>query len=191
MRTSITIFSSLLLVVSLSACGAGAPGGSDGSAGAGAGSVSVGDAVCGEHPGNGETSMSESEYAMAADVWCLTNDARAQNDLPPLVWGDAATEVAYDHSVFQRNQGGISHEGPGGNSPGDRLTEGGVSWSSWAENVAVGQSSPTSVVNAWLGSSGHYRNIMSTSITHIGVGVEEGSGGPYNGPWWTQVFYRP
>lgn len=187
MRSIPTLVCSLFLALGLSACGGG--GGAAGSTGAGA--VSVGQPDCDTLPANETTGMSASEFQAAAEVWCLTNDARAQNNLPPLVWGDAAAQAGYLHSVFQRGQGDISHTGSGSSDPGDRLAAEGVQYSTWAENVAVGQPTPTSVVNAWLGSSGHFRNIMSGSVTHVGVGCEQGSGGPYAGPWWTQVFYAP
>lgn len=189
MPRSLAIVTTLAFALGLVACGGGGGGGGGGSSGVG--SVQVGQPDCPTHPGSGQTQMSQGEYDDSGDVWCLTNDARAQNNLPPLTFMDPASQVAYDHSIYQQGEGDISHTGEGGTNPGQRLTNGGVQWSTWAENVAVGQSSPTSVVNAWLNSSGHYANIMRASVTHIGVGTRYGGGGPYAGPWWTQKFYAP
>ena len=191
MSRSLTIVTTLVFGLVLAACGGAGGGGGGSGSGSGAVSVQVGQPTCTTHPGAGGTQMTQAEYDDSGDVWCLTNDARAQNGLPPLVWDDAAAQVAYDHSIYQQSIGNITHDGPSGETPGDRLTAGGVSYGAWAENVAVGQSTPTSVVNAWLGSSGHYANIMWTAITHIGVGTRYGSGGGFGGPWWTQNFFSP
>lgn len=52
------------------------------------------------------------------------------------------------------------------------------------ENIAWGQSSPESVMRAWMNSPGHRSNILSESFTAIGVGCCE-SGGTLH---WVQVF---
>lgn len=141
-------------------------------------------------PGSGEL-MSQAELDWAMDVFTRTNQVRALQSLPPLTWDDPAAQVAFDHCLYQQGQGAISHTGPGGNSPGDRLQGAGINWSSYGENVAVGQSTPAVVVDAWVNSPGHYANMISTNNTRLGVGCQTGPGGPYSGPWWTQVFYRP
>lgn len=140
-------------------------------------------------PGSGDT-MSTAELDYAMQVHALTNQVRAQNGRPPLAFHDAAAQVAYDHSLYQQGQGGISHTGVGNSSPGDRLSAAQIAYSDWAENVAVGQSTPESVVNAWVGSPGHFANMIDGNQTHEGVGCQFGSGGPYGGPWWTQLFLR-
>lgn len=52
------------------------------------------------------------------------------------------------------------------------------------ENIAWGQSSPESVMRAWMNSPGHRSNILSESFTAIGVGCYE-SGGTLH---WVQIF---
>ena len=53
-------------------------------------------------------------------------------------------------------------------------------YSAIAENVAQGQKNPSQVVNAWMKSPGHRKNILSPKYTEIGVG--------YSNNYWTQVF---
>lgn len=141
-------------------------------------------------PGSGDT-MSSAELDYAMQVHALTNQVRAQNGVPPLAFDDPAAQVAYDHSLFQQGQGSISHTGVGNSSPGDRLSAAQIGYSDWAENVAVGQSTPQAVVNGWVGSPGHFANMIDGNQTREGVGCQFGPGGPYGGPWWTQLFYRP
>jgi uncharacterized protein YkwD len=40
------------------------------------------------------------------------------------------------------------------------------------------------VMTAWMNSPGHRANILNCSYTKLGVGVADGTGGP----WWTQDF---
>jgi uncharacterized protein YkwD len=37
---------------------------------------------------------------------------------------------------------------------------------------------------AWMASTGHRQNILNCGLSRLGVGVAEGTGGP----WWTQLF---
>ncbi|GAA5029618.1 CAP domain-containing protein [Microbacterium fluvii] len=57
-------------------------------------------------------------------------------------------------------------------------------WKAAAENVAAGFS-PAAVVDAWMNSAGHKKNILSTSYTHIGIGVGVDSNGR---AYYTQNF---
>jgi uncharacterized protein YkwD len=54
--------------------------------------------------------------------------------------------------------------------PGDRMTAVGYLWNSLGENVAAGQSTPQSVMDSWMGSSGHRANILSTDFREVGIG---------------------
>ena len=144
----------------------------------------------GPEPGLGH-SQSQSERGYSLEVFALTNDERTRAGLPPLVWDERAAQASIDHSVYQRWLGDIQHEGPRNNDAGDRLEAAGVTWSAWAENVAVGFDTPAEVMRGWMDSPGHRANILRKSVTHLGVGTRFGSGGNYRGPWSTQNFFRP
>ena len=90
--------------------------------------------------------------------------------------------VARAHSADMRDRGYSSHNNPDGESPFDRAEQAGLS--ARAENIARGQDDAKAVMNAWMNSAGHRRNILNCDLTRLGVGVAEGSGGP----WWTQLF---
>ncbi len=78
----------------------------------------------------------------------------------------------------------FSHTSPEGGSAGDRITAAGYRWSTWGENIARGQQTPESVMDAWMNSPGHRANILNCDFKDLGVGVHIASGGP----WWTQNF---
>lgn len=54
-----------------------------------------------------------------------------------------------------------------------------------AENIAVGQSSVSSVMDTWMSSAGHARNILNPDFTHFGCAVAYDDN---NVPYWVQNF---
>ncbi|WP_049784809.1 MULTISPECIES: CAP domain-containing protein [Anaerolinea] len=59
-------------------------------------------------------------------------------------------------------------------------------YSSLAENIAAGHSTPEAVVEAWMNSPGHKANILDSNYREIGVGYTYGGGTYYR--YWTQDF---
>jgi uncharacterized protein YkwD len=72
--------------------------------------------------------------------------------------------------------------------PHDRLAAVGYQWQAYAENVAYGQASPASALDAWMHSSGHRANILNASLTELGTGYARDANGR---PYYVQVFGRP
>ena len=68
---------------------------------------------------------------------------------------------------------------------GDRIARAGGGFSRWGENVAAGYGSASSVIDAWMGSSGHRANILNPGFTHVGVAVAYSASGT---PYWTMVL---
>jgi len=97
-----------------------------------------------------------------------------------VIWNDQLAKAAYDHSVDMNTQDYFSHTGLDGSSPGQRITAAGYSWTSYGENIAEGYSTEQIVMNAWLGSEGHCKNIMNGVFKDMGVGRD--------GNYWTQDF---
>lgn len=56
-----------------------------------------------------------------------------------------------------------------------------------AENIAMGQGSPTEVLNSWMNSSGHRANILNSGYTRIGVAAYRT---PQGTIFWCQQFMR-
>lgn len=144
-------------------------------------------------PGTATPGASSAEAA----VFVLTNQARAvartcggkaMPAVPALTWNSTLAGVARAHSADMATHGYFAHNSQDGTDPGTRITRAGYRWSSWAENIAAGYPTPADVVAGWLASPGHCENIMSASVTELGVGYA--TGGSY-GTYWTQDFGRP
>ncbi len=124
-----------------------------------------------------ETAPAASQVsAFEQQVVDLTNQERAKQGLPALKLDTELSKVAKEKSLDMKKNGYFSHTSPNYGSPFDMMNR------SAGENIAMGQGSPEEVVNAWMNSEGHRKNILSSSFTHIGVGhVAEGN-------YWTQMF---
>jgi hypothetical protein len=114
----------------------------------------------------------------------LTNGARAEAGLPPLVCDDILTQAARLHSQDQCDQGRISHTGSDGSTVADRVSRLGGTFRAIGENVAMGQTTPRQVHDAWMASPGHRSNILGTQYRRIGIGYVACGGTPV----WTQDF---
>ncbi|WP_342601001.1 CAP domain-containing protein [Psychrobacillus sp. FSL H8-0483] len=112
----------------------------------------------------------------------LTNQERAKAGLKPLQLDTKLTQSAQAKSQDMKDKNYFDHTSPTYGSPFDQMKAFGVTYSSAAENIAMGQRSATEVMNAWMTSPGHKANIMNPSYTHIGVGLSD------SGYYWTQQF---
>ncbi|WP_416397034.1 CAP domain-containing protein [Allohahella sp. A8] len=114
------------------------------------------------------------------------------NAVPALSWNCQLDTAANRHARDMVNHDFFSHTGSDGSSMGGRISAAGYNWSAAAENIAAGQSSVTAVMNGWLASDGHCRNIMSSSTTQLGVALAIADPGTTAyGRYWVQNFARP
>jgi len=120
--------------------------------------------------------------AYAKQVVDLTNEQRKKNGLAALQLDTKLSSVAQTKSEDMQKNGYFSHTSPTYGSPFDMMRDFGVSYSTAGENIAQGQRTPQEVVNAWMNSEGHRKNILNGNFTHIGVGYES------TGNHWTQMF---
>jgi uncharacterized protein YkwD len=162
----------------------GAPSALDGPAGTG----SLQPAVRLHPPtAGGDAQPGTQRSSTAQAVFELVNSERAARGLPPMTYDSRLELAAQQHSEDQARRLRLSHTGSDGSTMVQRIDRVGFVWTSAAENVAVGYSTPVAVMVAWMNSDGHRRNILSSN-THIGVGLAYGSDGQ---PYWTQVFATP
>lgn len=110
--------------------------------------------------------------------------------LPPLRRSAELDRAARAQSAGMTLAGYFGHESPvDGSGPAERATSGGYAWRAVGENIAAGQGSAEEVVDAWLRSPGHCKNILSPDFTEIGLSAVRG--GEDDRLRWTQVFGTP
>jgi uncharacterized protein YkwD len=115
----------------------------------------------------------------------LTNDERAKGGCGPLRMNSALTKAAEAHASDMVDQHYFAHDSLDGRSPFDRMKAAGYTGGAMAENIAVGYSSPAAVVEGWMNSDGHRKNILNCTYTVIGIGYDAGQVKPEwgNGSW--------
>ncbi|MGZ5195210.1 MAG: CAP domain-containing protein [Ramlibacter sp.] len=108
---------------------------------------------------------------------------------PPLVWNDALFDAAAEHSRDMANHNYFDHTGHDGSRVTQRATARGYAWRAIGENIAGGDGSVDRVMDGWLRSAGHCRNIMNPEYADIAVACVERDGTRW-GTYWTMVLGR-
>jgi uncharacterized protein YkwD len=128
------------------------------------------------------TEKSQAEEIEAAIVQ-YTNAYRQQRGLPAFIQITSLNKFAREHSAAMAAEEKISHDDFENRvkavyAYANKPIKGG------AENVAMGYLTAEEVVNGWIKSPGHHKNLLSNH-THLLVGVQLAD----NGNWYfTQIF---
>lgn len=127
-------------------------------------------------------------------IFELSNQLRSEQNLTPLLPFVPLSEAARFHSRNMSKQGFFDHTDPQGRHPKDRLLQlfPGLVISTIGENIAYNfanqeEELAQKIYQQWKNSPGHYRNMISKSYTHLGVGLSGESSKIYA----TQVFGEP
>jgi uncharacterized protein YkwD len=129
--------------------------------------------------------------AQERKVLDYTNQIREQQGCGPLRLDSALVEAAGKHASDMVRRHYMNHTNPDGQDPGDRIAAAGYRGSGWGENIAAGYDSAEKVVQAWMRSDGHRKNILNCRYTTIGIGYDAGQVKPDWGPGsWVQDFGR-
>ena len=103
----------------------------------------------------------------------LVNKERVANGLRPLAADPELTVVARKHSGDMFARGYFAHDTPEGRSPFDRMHEGGVSFLTAGENLALAPSLQVAH-NGLMNSPGHRANILGKNFGRVGIGILDG-----------------
>jgi len=122
----------------------------------------------------------------------LINAARAQTQYcgrakivasGPLVSNCALVSAAHDHAKTLASKNRLSHRGAGNSKLGSRVTASGYQWSAVGENIAKGQATTEDLLDDWLASRKHCKNLLRRDYQEIGVAQV--------GSYWVAVFATP
>lgn len=134
----------------------------------------------------------------AESVLTAINSARARAGCNPLRLNGKLAAAAKSHARAMAEQNFFGHAGKDGSRFSSRIARQGYSYRSAAENIAAGQKSAAQVVNSWLKSAGHRRNILNCGLTETGIAlVYQADDRPIRGNaaplryYWVQVFAAP
>lgn len=136
---------------------------------------------------SGNTSSSTETSNMNSDekeVFDLINKQRTNNGLAALKNDSEVQRVARIKAQDMVDNNYFSHTSPTYGSPFDMLKSFKISYKTAGENIA-GNSSNSSAVTAWMNSSGHKANILSSNFNYTGIGVVSS---PKYGKMYVQLF---
>ncbi len=128
----------------------------------------------------------EGQGRPAPALIAAVNAARQAEGLAELAVSPAANRAAQVQAGDMATAGFMDHTGSDGSTPGERLTAAGLDWCIVAENVGYGYPTAAAVVEGWLRSPGHRRNLLSET-TLVGAATA----GPKARPYWSAVFAQP
>jgi len=143
------------------------------------GATSIASAACADAAAD---PAATSEGTVESSTLCLLNDERRQAGRKPLRLNATLSLAAERHARDMAEKGYFEHDSLDGRSFLDRIKAAGYlsgRISSWSvgENIAWGSGSlgtPVKIVEAWMESPGHRRNILAADFREIGFGLASG-----------------
>ena len=101
----------------------------------------------------------------------LTNMAREEAGLKPLIWDPALAAAAREHAEWMVKEGGaIAHRYGGEDDVAQRAAKAGAHFSLIEENIAVADTG-VHVHQGWMKSQAHHDNMLNPKIDHIGIAL--------------------
>lgn len=130
-----------------------------------------------------ETGVNLESYKQ--EVLRLVNIERAKEGLCALSMDYTLSNVAQLKSQDMIDNDYFAHNSPIYGTPFEMMKSHGITYRVAGENIAMGHSTPQEVVNGWMNSEGHRKNIMNGRFTNLGMGIAQSSSGRI---YWTQMF---
>jgi uncharacterized protein YkwD len=115
------------------------------------------------------------------------NKERAKEGLPPLKLEPKLQEAANRHAKDMAEHQFMSHDGSDASAPAMRVTDAGYHYLMTGENVARGYRDVKEVMQSWMESPPHKKNILG-EYTEIGLAVAYGKD---EKPYWCAEFGKP
>jgi uncharacterized protein YkwD len=117
----------------------------------------------------------------------LHNQQRDKAGLPPFTVNVRLMRAAQVQAQYMADHAKITHEGPDGTTPAQRVKQQGYDYVEVAENVAGGPETPEAVLQGWMQSPPHRQNILGPH-TEVGAARAIGADGR---PYWSVLFGVP
>lgn len=139
-----------------------------------------------------ETSDLRDAGKVRQQMLARVNAVRKQAGLGPIKGNARLDRSAQAHAEDMLARGFFAHKSPSGTTVRERSTAAGYAWRTIGENIAFGQTSVSEVMETWMDSPGHRKNILTRDFTELGIGLALGRGkdGKFQ-VLWVQNFGAP
>ncbi len=136
----------------------------------------------------GDTGKPFKHTANEEKIFELTNAERKKEDVATLKLNAELSKIARAHSENMARQGKMAHD-LDDKTPFDRMRGAGFLYTYAGENVAKGTNvTLPAIMDGWMKSEGHRKNILKTEFSDIGVGIARAANGDV---YFTQLFAKP
>ncbi len=142
----------------------------------------------------GEERIKSIQSEFESEVLRLTNNEREKMGLKPLEWDETLAYAARYHAKDMSVDDYFDHDSHDRKGRALRKScsiferiKAFVSYPYLAENISAGRTIPEEVVEAWMKSTGHKKNILDKNMTRLGVGYYYNEDAKY-GHYWVQNF---
>ena len=141
----------------------------------------------GRAPASAAPSAPSPWSAYETRIFQLINAERGRRGIRPLVYNSELDQMAKIQATNMAHFQKMAHVLPEAELPAlsDRARYVGYGYREIAENIALGYPSAESVVQGWMNSSAHRRNILNPGVVETGIGIARSSAG---GLYYAQVF---
>jgi len=123
-----------------------------------------------------------------ADMLARVNAERRKAGVPLLKPNPKLDAAAQRHAEDMLARAYFAHESPEGKTVRDRARAADYDWRAVGENIAEGQLSVAEVMETWMNSPGHRRNILDKGFREFGAGLALGRSGDGYQVEWVQTF---
>ena len=137
------------------------------------------------------TILEQSPLFNSREVIALTNEVRAENNLPPLQANFQLDSAANQKLNDMITNNYFAHVSPSGVTPWFWIKQSNYVYNVAGENLAIGFFTAQDTVDAWFKSSSHRANLLNTKYQEIGIAVGKGSINGHEGIIVVQMFGRP
>ena len=121
----------------------------------------------------------ENVNQLATEIAAGVNANRRAIGQPPLRFNRRLGQAAMVHACDMLIHDFFDHRGSDGSNSQRRVRNAGYEDCIVAENIAWGYPQSQQIINGWMNSAGHRRNMMHPRIEEFGVGSTQGPKGPY------------
>lgn len=104
----------------------------------------------------------------------LTNQKREENGLGDLTMNDNLSAAAANKAADMFSKDYWAHNAPDGITPWVFIKGAGYNYIYAGENLARGFNTAPDVINAWMSSPGHRKNMLSSNYQNVGFAVSTG-----------------
>ncbi len=123
-----------------------------------------------------DTTINTGPEISRSEIMLAHNKERTIQKVPQLELDPLLQERAQKWAEWMAQHNSLVHS---------HLVMGGTNYNTMGENIAMGFTDIDSVMNGWMNSSGHRRNILNRQFNHAGFGYARAGDGP---PYWCAQF---